>query len=167
MKVYVLDGYNVIHAVPEFERCLDKSLEAARKALISQCVRFKGQRGDITKIVIVFDGQEAYQDFPEEDYSGVHIIFSNSKEKADDRILTLLEQSPKVDSFIIVSNDNYVFNNSRALGARGISVAAFFADVEKKLKGPQKKSQSSEGRKISPQQAADITEEYKRQLGIE
>ena len=45
MKVLILDAYNVIHAIPELERELDRSLEAARNALITRCQALPGGPG--------------------------------------------------------------------------------------------------------------------------
>ncbi len=47
--VYVLDGYNVIHAVPGLERKLGSSLRAARDALVALCLEIRRSRGDVEK----------------------------------------------------------------------------------------------------------------------
>ena len=48
MVTVILDGYNVIHALPALERQLDRGLEAAREALVSLCRSYQSRRGDST-----------------------------------------------------------------------------------------------------------------------
>ena len=59
MTTIIVDGYNVIHAVPALARRLDQSLEAAREALLEACRAYRARRGDIARLYVVFDGDEA------------------------------------------------------------------------------------------------------------
>jgi predicted RNA-binding protein with PIN domain len=162
MKIYVLDGYNVIHGIPELERYLNQSLEQARNALVRYCEAFAQERGDVQKVCIVFDGRDEYGDLPLYRSAKVEVVFSTEAEKADNKILELLENS-KNRNFMIVSNDTYVFNNSRAYAAKVISVEAFNAEVTRK-KEVKKKTGSETP--LTQKLADEITAEYKRHLGF-
>ena len=158
MKVLILDAYNVIYAVPELARQLDQSLEAARKALLSLCVRI-AVRGDIARIDVVFDGAGDYEETAWEGKK-VRAVYSSREDKADDCILKMLEDSGRGD-FTIVSKDNYVFNNSKAHCASVISPEAFMKTYVKSETSNKKTAPS-----VSQETARKITEEYKKHLGL-
>ncbi len=186
MIVLVLDGYNVIHAVPELVRALDRSLEASREALIAVCQAYRARRGDIARLYIVFDGDRSNRgphEVPErsEDASwgrgavsgvsqgtrgGVSVLFSRRPEDADERILQLIRADGGRSQFVIVSNDNYIFNNARVHGARVISVAEFYAQLRSASVKPTRsgRTKSSEKSTLPTRDAQQITEEYQRYL---
>jgi len=164
MKVLILDAYNVIHAIPELERMLDRSLEAAREALIARCRVLCQARGDIGEIHLIFDGSQAEEAPALRRGAGVSVWFTPKKEEADERILRMIKQAEAHAQFVIVSNDTYVFNNSRAHGAQVMSSAAF----QEWLKpGPGRKKESriaGETKTLSGRQAREINEAYLKDL---
>jgi len=166
MSIYILDGYNVIYAVPELKKKLDQSLEAARDGLLGCCAGLSGRRGDIQRIYVVFDGNEDFAHLSNCRHDRISVLFTRQKEEADDRILELIRKDTGRHSFIIVSNDNYVFNNSKAHGAKVISVSEFYALVEKPQKGNRKDKIEIPNKALSADRAKKITEEYRKHLGI-
>ncbi len=118
MQTLIIDGYNVIHAIPEIEELLDESLEAARIGLIRFLTEFKGVRKDIRKIFIVFDGKSG--ELPEETAvsPGITAIYTKDGQEADEKIVEILKDAPKPELITVVSNDNFLYNNTRALGGR-------------------------------------------------
>ena len=164
MITIVLDGYNVIHGVPELERKLDQSLEAAREALLTFCQAYRARRGDVQQLYVVFDGNDAYAGGPIVDRGGVTVLFTRSQEEADDRILRLIKDDHARSRFVIVSNDNYVFNNARAHGARVISVSEFSAKPKPGRAPRAARSPVVEKTSLSLRAAEQITEEYRRHL---
>ena len=163
--ILVLDGYNVVHALRDFEKHLDQSLKAARDRLILACRDLAGKRGDIEKILIVFDGSSEYSFYPPEQFPGVEIIYTETGEDADDRIIVLLE-SLRQRTVKVVSNDNYVSNHARAYGADALSAKEFYAFARKIRGGKPEKETSARG-DLPGDKAREITEEYKRYLGLE
>ena len=164
MVTLVLDGYNVIHAVPELERQLDRSLEAAREALVRLCQAYRSGRGDVARLVVVFDGDEQYAQRPEVDRGGVTVLFTRRQEEADERILQLVRADGGRSRFVIVSNDTYVFNNARAIGARVIPVSEFYAKLRPVSPGRPARRDATDKPALSPFEAQRITEEYRRHL---
>lgn len=162
MKSLILDGYNVIHAIPELEKRLHQSLEAARQALIDYCVAYCDARGDVARICIVFDGKSDFFDLPQNLKGKVRVVFSQAPEKADDVILDLVRDGARGEAFTIVSNDTYVFNNSKALAAKVISVAEFQRDADRKTKPVFRQRET----RLDDDKARAITEEYKKILKI-
>ncbi|MDP3723495.1 MAG: NYN domain-containing protein [Candidatus Omnitrophota bacterium] len=164
MVTLVLDGYNVIHAVPELARQLDRSLEAAREALVSLCQAYQARRGDIQRVYVVFDGDQAYARGPQRDRGGVTVLFTQRHEEADDRILGLIRADEDRTRFIIVSNDTYVFNNARAHGVSVLSVKEFAAQLQPARAPRLEPPDVVEKATLSAREADQITEEYRRYL---
>ena len=164
--IILIDAYNVIHALPSFEKSLDKSLRAARDYLIAFCRSYQASRGDVKKIILVFDGSSEVS-FPSDvRQQGIQLVYTESGEDADERILEIIRSLGQEGRVTVVSNDNYVWNNARALGAKAISAGEFFKGALPKKKSPGKQPASGPMEKI-PSNAADrITAEYKRILGI-
>ncbi len=165
--VFVVDGYNVIHAVPELERKLDQSLRSARDALVALCRTIQSLRGDVQKVVIVFDGSSAFRDLPQENFPGVEILFTESGEDADDRILDVLREKSPGQNFCIVSNDNYVSNHARAFGAERMTAVRFQALAAPRKKTLQRPGAAETGEELPGSIARKLTEDYKRYLGLE
>lgn len=160
----ILDAYNVIHLIPELERTLDVSLENARGALIRYCRHFQESKGNIRKMVLVFDGTRRRESFWDNasSYEGeCEIIFSDTDQTADDKIVELLEKLERPETAAVVSSDNYVANNARAHQVRVISVREFEAAVSG---GKDHQAQRPVG--LDPQAAREITEEYRNFLGL-
>ena len=164
MITLVLDGYNVIHAVPEFAQQLDRSLHAAREALVEFCQAYRTRRGDIQRLYVVFDGDDAYAHGPSADRGGVTVLFTRRQEEADDRILRVIRDDGGRSRFVIVSNDTYIFNNARAHGARMMSVKAFSAQLRLASAPRAHPSAMSEERTRSGRDAQQITAAYRQYL---
>ncbi len=166
MITLILDGYNVIHGVVELERRLDRSLEAARAALVDMCQAYKARRGDVGRVYVVFDGDDAVGAGGSAERGGVSVVFTRKREEADDRILGLIRADAGQSRFVIVSNDTYVFNNARAQGARVMSVGEFYAQ-SKPPAGAVRSAPRAAGDEKSPlpsREAQRITDDYRRRL---
>jgi predicted RNA-binding protein with PIN domain len=164
MVTLVLDGYNVIHAVPELACKLDQSLEAARQALVELCLAYRARRGDIGRLSIVFDGDQAYAQGPEMDRGDVTVLFSQRGEEADEWILRLIRADAGRSRFLIVSNDTYIFNNARAHGARVMPVSEFYAQLRPARAARSARPDVTEKLALSAIEAQRITEEYRKHL---
>ena len=159
----VLDGYNVIHAVPELARQLDRSLESARAALISLCGAYRARRGDVERLQVVFDGSDADVGGPRENQHGITVLFTRQGEEADERILSLLRAEGSHGRFIVVSNDTEVTNNARALGAQVLSADQFYGQTQP-AGSKRPKQLPIEKAPLSTLDAQRITEEYRKHL---
>src|SRR3989338_10706591 len=108
--IYILDAYNVIHKIRSLERALEKDLRASRDLLIALCGRLAASRGDISKIILVFDGKSEFWDLPHANTPKVQLIFSETGEDADERIILVLEDLSRNAAKCVVSDDNFVRN---------------------------------------------------------
>ena len=165
MTTLILDGYNVIHAVPELARHLDHSLQSAREALVRLCREYRARRGDIGRLYVVFDGRDV-QAFgsPAPQDERVTVCFTQRPQEADERILRLIESQSAGSRCVVVSNDNEVFNNARAFGARVVSVQAFYAQARPaSMRRPHPRASSGKAI-LSTRDAQQITEAYRKHL---
>ncbi len=163
---YILDGYNIIHKSPAFEKLLSRSLEEARRGLIGFCKTLLQTRGDVAKITIVFDGKSDVFS-PDESVGRLEVIYTMTGEEADDRIVDYLRQTqPRFAS--IVSDDNYVCNSARAFKVKSTSVANFLGLSRKETSQGKRRNAKSNlsGKQISSQQSNDITQAYAEYLGL-
>lgn len=163
MLVVICDGYNVIHAIPELARELDRNLLAARNALLAMCRAWRASRGDVRHLYVVFDGDEDLGFVGRQELPGVTVLFTTRREEADERILSLLRRDQGRDAFVIVSNDTYVFNNARAHGARVMSVSEFYAQTKRTNRRHPRPDASGKA-PLTSGEARRITEEYRRHL---
>ena len=165
MVTTILDGYNVIHAVPELARQMDRSLQSAREALVRFCQEARGRRGEAGQFYVVFDGRDA--DAPgtfEQPHGRVTVRFTQKPEEADARILRVIEALRGRGQCVVVSNDNEVANNARAFGACIISVQEFYTQARPtSTRHPQVPTHAS---KVMPstRDAHQITEDYRKHL---
>ena len=163
--IYILDAYNVIHKIPALERLLDQDLRAARDGLVSLCARVLSQRADLSQMILVFDGKSAYRDLPQSAPPKIKIVFSETHEKADEKIVKILEGLSREGNKGVVSDDNFVRNHAKAYTARVISVAEFESLADKtKAWGAGNTPPAGADKKLTPQQADEITQAYKKSL---
>ncbi len=104
----VIDGYNLIPAIPELRRVLHQDLEAGRDGLIEMLRSYRRNAGGNSRITVVFDGKSHHdhQRGPGGSAEGIEVLFSRH-EIADDLILRLLKDRHR--GAILVTSD-------RALG---------------------------------------------------
>ena len=165
--IYVLDAYNVIHKIPQLEAILDKDLRSARNALVNLCQDLASRRKDISEIILVFDGNSKFHDLPQLSFGKIKLIFSETNEDADERIITILEKLTKERNKCVVSDDNFVRNHARAYEAQAMSVSEFGQLIHPKNKKKRNSQLSSKGFSLSPKIAEEITEAYKKELGLD
>lgn len=114
---YYVDGYNLLHAEPEWSALADVDLEAARDALIDRVSRWSAHTGH--PVCIFFDGQGRFHDraAPDPGRPNVDIVFTSSKLSADALIERGVYQAPKRDTVIVVTSDRGISDFCLGLGA--------------------------------------------------
>jgi predicted RNA-binding protein with PIN domain len=116
MQQIILDGYNVIHKIPQLQSHLNHSLEDARKALANFIITWARTHNHKGSISIVFDGRDGIIN-SRQSLCGIKCIYTKTKQEADDKIISLVRNTPNKKDITIISDDNYVTNNCKAHGA--------------------------------------------------
>ena len=101
----VIDGYNLIPAIPELRRILHQDLEAGREGLLDMLRSYRRNSSGNPLITIVFDGKSHYEQGGRSP-GGIEVLFSRH-EIADALILRLLKE--RYRGAVLVTSD-------RALG---------------------------------------------------
>ena len=123
-RITIIDGYNAIHRVPQWERLFASSLQAARQALIRFCVEWRSMRRDVTQFWVIFDGDSSVLG-GNESAPGVKAVYTHTGETADARIDALLSSARGSKRYTVVTDDNEVKRSARRNGAEVMSVRQF------------------------------------------
>ena len=153
---YLLDGYNIIPALPTLDL---KRLQEAREGLIRLIEIHRPQGSLSNKVTIVFDGQSEI--FGQIHSGTVKIIFSRGK-SADDCIKRMVADSKQKKNIVVVTNDRDIRFFVRAQGAQVVSVQDFIkkmrADFLRKRSNPSSPS-GEDSKQISKTLEFKITSE--------
>ncbi len=125
--LYLIDGYNLIHADEYLKDLSARDMGAARDQLLERICNYSAYKGYET--AVIFDaynvaGGEGY----EEDHLGVRVIFTAENEPADIRI-GLITNSVKNRQIYVVSSDVLVQQDSFEHGALRISSREFIGMI--------------------------------------
>ena len=159
---YVIDGYNLIHALGMIQKNLHPGgLEASRRKFLEFLVQSFADA--VSRVTVVFDAQHAARGGRrDQEFHGLSIRFAPKKESADDLIETLIEEHAEPRTLVVISNDMRLQNAARRRGARAWSHEAlldFFdsrPDEEVKAAPTPEKKDS-----ISPEDAKKWMKEFK------
>lgn len=153
-ETLIVDGYNIIYAIPEIENELNRDLISARKALESALRRYQIGERSIRRIYVIYDGKgESGHDI--EDLGMVKNIYTPRGVSADVEIVNMLKNAERLNKTAVLSRDNFVINHTRAMGANVLSVGSF----AKKIAG---KRRSFGAVQLSEDEKASINQELKK-----
>lgn len=111
MDHVIIDGYNVIHAVPSLKKTLAHNAETARELLIHSTAQLTHRRK--FRCSIVFDGHEPPANAKRSMHAPVHVIYSAPR-SADTHIRSMIEQSKQRAQLVIVSSDREIIAFAKA-----------------------------------------------------
>jgi uncharacterized protein len=124
--LFLIDGYNLLHAVGwATPRMAKSSLEPARRKLLDWLVDTVAFRVDGAKFRVVFDAQKGPSHIPREtSHRGVFVSYA-WRSTADDLIEELLAGASKPGEVVVVSNDTRLHESARVVKAQGWSSRKF------------------------------------------
>jgi predicted RNA-binding protein with PIN domain len=130
MNKIIIDGYNMIHLVPELRGFLDESLERARTELIAKLKSYLLNKKIF--ITVVFDGNHSAGIAPAERLRYLEIRFSKYPFKADPLIKRLIQKEKAKRAMTIVTHDSDIAAFASAEHAAVISPAEFWERLTKR-----------------------------------
>ena len=107
---YIIDGYNVIHAIPSLKKLLAHDGSQAREQLGYLISRLTFRRK--FRCTIVFDGTRPPESHPSQSHSPVHIVYS-APQSADAKIKAMIDQSKNRTLLVVVSSDREILDYAR------------------------------------------------------
>lgn len=128
MRRIIVDGYNLLHAHPEYSRLVERDLDAARARLVSDLA---GLAEGNDRVVVVFDGGgNPASDGTPHHVGRLTVIFSRAGQSADELIEALAARSrERAEQTVVVTSD---IATRQAVAAGCVSVLsseAFLHDV--------------------------------------
>ncbi len=116
----LIDGYNVIHAIPDLKACLGEGVEAARARLVSWVSGLHDIEG--IRVTVVFDGRgdDVEIERPSGDLT-LSVLYSPRGISADGVIEQLVGTAVTPGNIQVVTRDNLVRETIRALGAEPLT----------------------------------------------
>lgn len=107
MQHFILDGYNLIHAMPALKKTLAHDAQSAREMLIHSVARLTHRKK--FRCTIVFDGSPPSNTVKQSPNAPIHVVYS-SPQNADAKIKQMIEQSKHRSLLVIVSSDREILN---------------------------------------------------------
>lgn len=144
MLVYIIDGFNVIHKIPELKTSL-----SPQKDLIAYIKRKRLTGSKNNRVVVVFDGKPDLT-LGEKDFE----VFFSQDRTADDVIKEKVSRMKNKRQVLVVTDDREIVSRVKNEGAAVLRVSDFIKTKPKKCK--------DEGKDISYKLQHQITEELRR-----
>lgn len=131
-RVYLVDGYNLLHQFPELRRKMEYDLENARESLLARLAGFSHAKN--AEVSVVFDGSGEPDPAPSRKRT-VRVRFSRPPEKADPLIKRMISERKKGEELILVSSDRDIGDYARLCGVK-VESAQTFAQAMERQSGP-------------------------------
>lgn len=124
MKVdhLVIDGYSLLHRMPEAKPYLGSNLQLARQILLRSIEPVAGLYAPRT--TVVFDGRENAVDRTH-DNAAVHVVFTDAGQTADLCIEVMVHDDENPSSVMVVTSDREEINTVLAAGGQVMSCREF------------------------------------------
>ena len=121
MLHYLIDGYNVLFALPQMPRgtWLEKRL-----GLLLWITQIRPQGNNAASVI--FDNRQGWGNT--EHYHGIEVIYT-SGETADDWIIRKVRETGNARILVVVSNDKGIQRMIRGTGAKWMSADAFVTET--------------------------------------
>jgi predicted RNA-binding protein with PIN domain len=150
---YLIDGYNLLHAVgivgPELDGRI--TLDYARRQLLEMV--YKAHREEPEHVTVVFDAARAAKKRPESSYKGIHVEFAVNYHQADDLIEVHIKRTAQPRDLTVVSNDHRIQNAADRKGCRFLDCGRYM-DV---LNGTRPLAKSApNGKTVKPESVSDV-----------
>ncbi len=157
MRHFIIDGYNALFKI----RSLLRKPYQTREGFI-QYISVSKPFGSIrNRVSVVFDGTLGVVSYQKKSYSPINVIFTKN-ESADDLIIRMVKAEKNSGEIIVVTDDREVREKTQLLGCSILSVLQFFKDLTKK-----KETEEKEKPEPDSKEGENITEEMKKEWGIE
>jgi predicted RNA-binding protein with PIN domain len=158
---YIVDGYNMLHRIPELRRQAGSGLEAGRKALLVRLAAFRARSRN--PVVVVFDGNPEVSGGSGA-AGGIEVVFSRKPVNADTAIKQLIDRRKNEAALAVVSSDHEIMWYARACGCEVLSSEAFFSRL--KTASATATDDAMED-KSDPQMSRGELDDWKKLFGIE
>lgn len=129
MLIYLIDGNNVIHEIPEWKKMFNEDAENAKDYLIQKVVdHFKDKKIEAT---IFFDGFKFNHSFSK---ISNNVSVKHAKNKtADETILLTIQKEKNKKNIVVVTSDNELIAKAKLYQCRVISSKEFIKSISRQV----------------------------------
>lgn len=160
MNKIIIDGYNLIHAIPELAAAIETSLEHARNLLLERLKSYTIRKS--VSVIVVFDGTHPPMGIDEPAFSrNLTVKFSRTPFKADPMIMNLVRHEKNKKSLIVVSDDHEIIDFACQNHASVLGSGAFF----KRLATPSRSRVKTVEQKFTSEMSEEELAEWMRLFG--
>jgi predicted RNA-binding protein with PIN domain len=159
--LYLIDGYNLLHALGVLpRRAGPRGLEKARLRLLGLLRASHGD--DASAVTVVFDAAHAPPGVsPERDYQGIHIVFAVGQAAADDLIEQLIRRAPAPKQLAVVSDDHRIQQAARRRHCHVLGCMDYLDELDRRRQRP---APSAEGPAKPEGVSRDETQHWLREF---
>ena len=144
----LIDGYNLLHQIPELAFLMEEDPEEARRALIGKLQTYQRLRRH--RITVVFDAWNDPEPRHRVTIKGVQVVFTAPGETADDYLKRVAVKEK--ERAVVVTSDREIRSYVETYGAVSVTARDFLARLEaaiyEDLKGERLLPPPSPGRKL-------------------
>jgi hypothetical protein len=151
---YLIDGYNLLHALGLGSRLGPTGLEWARLRLLRLLRETHGD--EASDVTVVFDAAGARPGATaEQDYRGIHVLFAVREVEADDLIEQLIRRTSAPRGLTVVSDDHRIQQAARRRDCVALGCAAYldFLDHKRHPQPPRPPEAPAKPEEVSPEEA--------------
>ncbi len=134
-KKIFIDGYNLIHKVPELRDMLEGNISLARDQLILKLADYANLQENPQQMTVVFDGRKTRDDPGKRSFrqEGIDIIFTDPGEEADDLIKRIVLADSDPAGWLVVTSDIWdISSRLKHAGIQTLRSEVFIDILEKK-----------------------------------
>lgn len=136
-RILIIDGYNLLYAIPGLDRLAEEDLSYARELLIQIVENYAAYDGSET--LLVFDAYKVKEGRGSEEFANtVKVIYTKESETADAYIESYCHRAPKSDRLRLVTSDALIQLSALRAGVQRISSREFSEELKAKAKEMQK-----------------------------
>lgn len=111
-REFLIDGYNLMHQFPEWQKRIQTDLTSARNRFLACLSRFAQTKR--VRITVIFDGQE--QRIQDSHSHGIRVLFSKPPQKADDLLKKCIAKKEGEKELIVVTSDQEIVRYAKICG---------------------------------------------------
>ncbi len=150
----LIDGYNLLHQVPELSFLMLESPEEARQALLEKLQTYQRLRRH--KITVVFDAWNDPEPRRKMNIKGIQVIFTAAGETADDYLKRIAIKEK--ERAIVITSDREIRSYVETYGAISITSRDFLARLESAL------YEDLKGETLGPQPPLNISKRLPKKV---
>lgn len=129
-ELFIIDGYNIIFALPELKELSKINIDSAKDALKDMLANFQGYKG--CRVMVVFDGyRKKGNQGSTEKYFDLEVIHTKQDETADAYIERTVHQLVSKYKITVATNDNLEQLTILSQGALRMSANMLLQEMER------------------------------------